>query len=165
MLRGWFCFRSLRAVEFAPYLNSSRCQQWRQSTELYFHYGIGRPHWTGDGSESGQREGVHWSFQEVRVSWPASSIPMTLTRRRVSPEDIQACENKYNKSKMVHSILRHVAETTSSHKLDELYEVVWHFLRSPLLITSTDSWMATVQGIWSRVWCLSAYGHRSWRCL
>lgn len=49
---------------------------------------------------------------------------MTLTRRRVSPEDIQACENKYNKSKMVHSILRHVAETTSSHKLDELYEVV-----------------------------------------
>jgi translation initiation factor 2 alpha subunit (eIF-2alpha) len=76
---------------------------------------------------------------------------MTLTRRRVSPEDIQACENKYNKSKMVHSILRHVAETTSSHKLDELYEVSWHFLRSPLLITCTDSWMASVQGLWPRV--------------
>lgn len=47
-----------------------------------------------------------------------------LSKRRVSPEDIQACENKYNKSKMVHSILRHVAETTSSHKLDELYEIL-----------------------------------------
>lgn len=45
-----------------------------------------------------------------------------LSKRRVSPEDVQTCEEKYNKSKMVHSILRHVAETTSSHDLTELYE-------------------------------------------
>ena len=43
--------------------------------------------------------------------------------RRVSPEDVQACEEKYNKSKMVHSILRHVAETTVSYDLESLYKV------------------------------------------
>lgn len=32
--------------------------------------------------------------------------------RRVSPEDIQQCEDKFSKSKLVHSIMRHVAETT-----------------------------------------------------
>ena len=31
------------------------------------------------------------------------------------------CEEKYNKSKMVHSILRHVAETTTT-SLEDLYE-------------------------------------------
>jgi hypothetical protein len=36
------------------------------------------------------------------------------TRRRVSPEDVAACEDKFNKSKMVHSIMRHVAETTNA---------------------------------------------------
>lgn len=29
---------------------------------------------------------------------------------RVSPEDVSSCEERYNKSKMVHSIVRHVAE-------------------------------------------------------
>ena len=32
----------------------------------------------------------------------------------MAPEDVTACEEKYNKSKMVHSIMRHVAETTGS---------------------------------------------------
>ena len=34
-----------------------------------------------------------------------------LSKRRVSEEDIQACEERYNKSKLVHSIMRHVVET------------------------------------------------------
>jgi len=34
-----------------------------------------------------------------------------LSKRRVSQEDIAKCENKFNKSKTVHSILRHVSET------------------------------------------------------
>lgn len=34
-----------------------------------------------------------------------------LSKRRVSEEDISACEERYNKSKLVHSIMRHVAET------------------------------------------------------
>lgn len=39
----------------------------------------------------------------------------------MSPEDVAACEEKYNKSKMVHSIMRHVAETTTT-SLADLYE-------------------------------------------
>jgi len=34
-----------------------------------------------------------------------------LSKRRVSDEDKEACEERYNKSKLVHSIMRHVAET------------------------------------------------------
>ena len=44
-----------------------------------------------------------------------------LSKRRVSAEDIVKCEERYNKSKMVHSILRHVAEKTQT-PIEELYE-------------------------------------------
>jgi translation initiation factor 2 subunit 1 len=43
-----------------------------------------------------------------------------LSKRRVSPEDIVKCEEKYNKSKAVHSIMRHVSETCHV-RLEELY--------------------------------------------
>lgn len=43
--------------------------------------------------------------------------------RRVSPEDLSACEERYQKSKLVHSIMRHVAETQSVD-LFALYSVV-----------------------------------------
>lgn len=52
-----------------------------------------------------------------------------LSKRRVSPEDMAAAEDKFNKSKMVHSIMRHVAETTGSN-LEELYKTVgWPLYR------------------------------------
>lgn len=44
-----------------------------------------------------------------------------LSKRRVSGEDIIKFEEKYTKSKTVHSIMRHVAETTNV-KLETLYE-------------------------------------------
>jgi len=48
-----------------------------------------------------------------------------LSKRRVSPEDIVKCEEKYNKSKMVHSIMRHVAEKTDT-PIEELYQnIAW----------------------------------------
>ncbi|KAJ3188482.1 hypothetical protein HK101_009145 [Irineochytrium annulatum] len=48
-----------------------------------------------------------------------------LSKRRVSPEDIAKCEERYNKSKAVHSIMRHVAEKLGMG-LEELYvEVGW----------------------------------------
>src|ERR1700761_7682102 len=48
-----------------------------------------------------------------------------LSKRRVSPEDIVKCEERYNKSKMVHSILRHVAEKTLV-PIEKIYEsVAW----------------------------------------
>eukprot|EP00003_Mantamonas_plastica_P030477 TRINITY_DN7590_c0_g2_i1.p1 TRINITY_DN7590_c0_g2~~TRINITY_DN7590_c0_g2_i1.p1 ORF type:complete len:320 (+),score=135.64 TRINITY_DN7590_c0_g2_i1:114-962(+) len=46
-----------------------------------------------------------------------------LSKRRVSPEDIAKCEEKYNKSKTVHSIIRHISETTKNPMLD-LYELI-----------------------------------------
>ncbi|KAK9920794.1 hypothetical protein M0R45_029340 [Rubus argutus] len=43
-----------------------------------------------------------------------------LSKRTLSKEDIKACEERYNKSKLVHSIMRHVAETLKVD-LEELY--------------------------------------------
>jgi translation initiation factor 2 subunit 1 len=41
----------------------------------------------------------------------------------VSPEDVVKCEERYNKSKMVHSILRHVAEKTKV-PIEDLYKTI-----------------------------------------
>ncbi|CDK27693.1 unnamed protein product [Kuraishia capsulata CBS 1993] len=46
-----------------------------------------------------------------------------LSKRRVSSEDIVKCEERYNKSKAVHSILRHCAEKFSV-PLETLYETI-----------------------------------------
>ncbi|EFJ47808.1 eukaryotic translation initiation factor 2 alpha [Volvox carteri f. nagariensis] len=52
-----------------------------------------------------------------------------LSKRRVSPEDVQKCEERYNKSKLVHSIMRHVAETTGQD-LEALYDnIAWPLYR------------------------------------
>jgi translation initiation factor 2 subunit 1 len=48
-----------------------------------------------------------------------------LSKRRVSPEDVARCEDTFAKSKLVHSVMRHVSETTGAD-LEELYEqVAW----------------------------------------
>jgi translation initiation factor 2 subunit 1 len=46
-----------------------------------------------------------------------------LSKRRVSPEDVIKCEERFNKSKMVHSILRHVAEKTLE-PIESLYDSI-----------------------------------------
>jgi len=43
-----------------------------------------------------------------------------LSKRRVSPEEVVKCEERYNKSKAVHSIMRHVSETMQRN-IEELY--------------------------------------------
>jgi len=43
-----------------------------------------------------------------------------LSKRRVSPEDIVKCEERYNKSKAAHSIMKHVAEISKTN-LEDLY--------------------------------------------
>ena len=54
-----------------------------------------------------------------------------LSKRRVSPEDIIKCEEKFAKAKAVNSILSHVAHMlgyTSDGQLEELYEkTAWYF--------------------------------------
>ncbi|KAH9909059.1 mitochondrial carrier [Xylariomycetidae sp. FL2044] len=68
--------------------------------------------------------------------------------RRVSPEDIVKCEERYNKSKMVHSIMRHVAEKTQT-PIEKLYEsIAWPLNKKyghsidafKLSITNPDVW-------------------------
>lgn len=44
-----------------------------------------------------------------------------LSKRRVSPEDVAACEDRFNKAKAVHGVLRHVAERRKM-LLEDLYE-------------------------------------------
>lgn len=71
-----------------------------------------------------------------------------LSKRRVSPEDIVKCEERYNKSKMVHSIMRHVAEKTTT-PIEELYQTIgWPLNKKyghavdafKLSITNPDVW-------------------------
>jgi len=54
-----------------------------------------------------------------------------LSKRRVSPEDVERCTEVFSKAKAVNSILRHVAnilEYKSSDELEELYKkTAWHF--------------------------------------
>ena len=48
-----------------------------------------------------------------------------LSKRRVSPEDVAACEDKFNKAKAVHGVLRHLAERRKFY-LEDLYEsIAW----------------------------------------
>lgn len=52
-----------------------------------------------------------------------------LSKRRVDPEDIVKCEERFNKAKAVHSVLRYVAEQ-AGRSLESLYETVgWPLYR------------------------------------
>lgn len=71
-----------------------------------------------------------------------------LSKRRVSAEDVVKCEERYNKSKLVHSIMRHVAEKTKT-PIEELYQsIAWPLNRNfghahdafKLSITNPDVW-------------------------
>lgn len=53
-----------------------------------------------------------------------------LSKRRVDPEDVVKCEERYNKAKAVHSVMRHVAETIQGRTLEELYQQIgWPLYR------------------------------------
>lgn len=71
-----------------------------------------------------------------------------LSKRRVSAEDVVKCEERFNKSKMVHSILRHVAEKTKE-PIEQLYESIgWPLMKKyghavdafKFSITNPDVW-------------------------
>lgn len=54
-----------------------------------------------------------------------------LSKRRVSPEDVAKCTERFANAKAVNSILRHVAELLhyeSNEQLSKLYQqTAWHF--------------------------------------
>ncbi|XP_020596318.1 eukaryotic translation initiation factor 2 subunit alpha homolog [Phalaenopsis equestris] len=70
-----------------------------------------------------------------------------LSKRRVSEEDIHACEERYNKSKLVHSIMRHVSETVGVDLEDLYIHIGWPLYRKfghafeafKLIVTDPDS--------------------------
>jgi len=52
-----------------------------------------------------------------------------LSKRRVDPEDMAKCEERYNKAKAVHSVLRHIADLKNL-RLESLYQTVgWPLYR------------------------------------
>jgi translation initiation factor 2 subunit 1 len=52
-----------------------------------------------------------------------------LSKRRVDPEDVAKCEERYNKAKAVHSVMRHVADQKNMG-LEEMYKLVgWPLYR------------------------------------
>eukprot|EP00538_Stauroneis_constricta_P013404 CAMPEP_0119573384 /NCGR_PEP_ID=MMETSP1352-20130426/45098_1 /TAXON_ID=265584 /ORGANISM="Stauroneis constricta, Strain CCMP1120" /LENGTH=336 /DNA_ID=CAMNT_0007623073 /DNA_START=25 /DNA_END=1035 /DNA_ORIENTATION=+ len=48
-----------------------------------------------------------------------------LSKRRVSPEDVAACEDRFNKAKAVHGVLRHLAERRKYFLLDLYEKIGW----------------------------------------
>eukprot|EP00965_Chrysotila_dentata_P042142 1397951-Pleurochrysis_carterae.AAC.9 len=70
-----------------------------------------------------------------------------LSKRRVSPEDVQKCDERYQRSKAVHSIVRHVSEVVHVD-MEQLYQkTAWPLYRKyghayeafRLAITDPDS--------------------------
>lgn len=71
-----------------------------------------------------------------------------LSKRRVSAEDIIKCEERYNKSKSVHSILRHVAQNTKTPIIKLYEQIAWPLNKKyghandafKISITNPDVW-------------------------
>ena len=52
-----------------------------------------------------------------------------LSKRRVALEDVAKCEDRYNKAKAVHSVLRHVADR-NGRTLEDMYQAIgWPLYR------------------------------------
>ena len=66
------------------------------------------------------------SYKITQCDSAVANIPpgyIDLSKRRVSSEDMIKCEERYNKSKTVHLIMRHVAEKTQT-PIETLYETI-----------------------------------------
>ncbi|KAI1108690.1 mitochondrial carrier [Nemania sp. NC0429] len=71
--------------------------------------------------------------------------------RRVGPEDIVKCEERYNKSKMVHSIMRHVAENTQT-PIQSLYEsIAWPLMKKYGHAIDAFKFSITNPDVWSEI--------------
>lgn len=72
-----------------------------------------------------------------------------LSKRRVSPEDIERCMEVVSKAKAVNSILRHVASTLgykTNEELEELYrKTAWHFEAKTKKKGSSYDWFKQVK--------------------
>ena len=55
-----------------------------------------------------------------------------LSKRRVAPEDVAKCEDRFNKAKAVHSVLRHVADHLRTNYPDITLETLYKQIGWPL---------------------------------
>ena len=71
-----------------------------------------------------------------------------LSKRRVSPEDVERCTEVFSKGKAVNSILRHVAQILgfkSNEELEELYtKTAWRFEAKTTKKGSSYDWFKQV---------------------
>lgn len=74
------------------------------------------------------RVGTNEPVMVVRVDQEKGYID--LSKRRVSSEDRAKCEDRYNKAKTVHSILRHVSEAAQTSLQDVYERIGWPLYRS-----------------------------------
>ena len=68
-----------------------------------------------DKEKGSKHKDIFWGIHLTRQGY------IDLSKRRVSPEDIVKCEERFNKGKMVASIMRHVAEKTRT-PMEQLYQ-------------------------------------------
>jgi translation initiation factor 2 subunit 1 len=72
-----------------------------------------------------------------------------LSKRRVSPEDIERCTEIFSKAKAVNSILRHVAQIQgfkSNEELEDLYrKTAWKFEAKNKKKGSSYDWFKQVK--------------------
>ncbi|KAF8423099.1 translation initiation factor 2, alpha subunit [Tirmania nivea] len=74
-----------------------------------------------------------------------------LSKRRVSPEDVIKCEERFNKSKMVHSILRHVADKTKT-PIEELYQKIgWPLMKKYGHTVDAFKYSITNHDVWDGI--------------
>ena len=83
-------------------------------------------HYTWYSHESQYLNNLIASFTLLKIS-PCNLYDwlgyIDLSKRRVDPEDVAKCEERYNKAKAVHSVLRHVADMEGK-SLEALYQTV-----------------------------------------
>mmetsp|Transcript_28871 Transcript_28871/g.35539 ORF Transcript_28871/g.35539 Transcript_28871/m.35539 type:complete len:245 (-) Transcript_28871:254-988(-) len=58
-----------------------------------------------------------------------------LSRRRVTPEDVVKCDERYSKGKAVNSIMRNIAETTGQKLLTLNEKIAWPLAKAPFKST------------------------------
>lgn len=72
---------------------------------------------------------MRWRKVLIRVCSLLKIGYIDLSKRRVSAEDVVKCEDRFQKSKMVHSIMRHVAEKTKI-PIEDLYQTIsWPLMK------------------------------------
>jgi predicted nucleic acid-binding Zn-ribbon protein len=77
------------------------------------------------GCQSVLARSADFSSRTCRPAWSVRAGYIDLSKRRVSSEDIEKCEEKYEKGKLVNSVLTHVAGKLEMD-IEELYEkVAW----------------------------------------